>query len=220
MRPSAFSGSNPLAVGSLLVANLFPLYAVLFLGWSPFSVLLLYWLESAVVGAYTLLEILVVGRAQALFLAPFFCIHYGMFMFGHMVFLWGVFGPGSLTGIGNAAGGPGALLANGWDPAVAAALLPWIMPLAASHGISFVVNVVSDFRSREASQAMFRPYGRIIFMHVTLMAGAFLMAIFRAPAPVFAAVVVAKTAVDLMSHLRTHQRRVVHAAAPATGPFA
>ncbi|MFC4549214.1 MULTISPECIES: DUF6498-containing protein [Halorussus] len=51
-------GSSPFAVGALVVANFVPLVGVLWWGWSVFEVLVLYWVESGVVGAYNVPKIL------------------------------------------------------------------------------------------------------------------------------------------------------------------
>ena len=44
---------------SLLIVNLIPLFGALFLGWSLFSILIIYWLESAVIGFYTLIKMII-----------------------------------------------------------------------------------------------------------------------------------------------------------------
>ncbi|WP_435179584.1 DUF6498-containing protein [Halorussus sp. AFM4] len=57
MAPSR-RASSPFAVAALLAANLLPLAGVLWWDWSVFEVLLLYWLESGVVGAFNVPKIL------------------------------------------------------------------------------------------------------------------------------------------------------------------
>ena len=54
------SGS-PYAVAALVGANLLPLAGVVWWDWSVFEVLLLYWLESGVVGALNVPKILLAG---------------------------------------------------------------------------------------------------------------------------------------------------------------
>ena len=46
------------AVAALLVANAIPLAGVLFLGWSLWTILVIYWLENAIVGLFSLPRIL------------------------------------------------------------------------------------------------------------------------------------------------------------------
>lgn len=53
--------SSPFAVAALVVANLLPFAGVLWWDWSVFEVLVLYWLESGVVGAFNVPKILLAG---------------------------------------------------------------------------------------------------------------------------------------------------------------
>src|SRR3989338_5535015 len=104
-------GKRDISTISLIIANLIPLMGVLFFNWSLFSILILYWVESAVIGFYTILKMIVSSvfskgerkfsnklmqtRAvnilykafMIIFQIPFFSIHYGMFMFGHLIFI-------------------------------------------------------------------------------------------------------------------------------------
>jgi hypothetical protein len=43
---------------ALVVANALPLAGVLFLGWTVFPLVLLYWLENVVVGAFNVAKLL------------------------------------------------------------------------------------------------------------------------------------------------------------------
>ncbi len=91
------------AVIALVVANAIPLAGVLFLGWSVWTILILYWLENGIVGVFNVLKM---ARAQGpdtadrraiaqnpvpsgskLALIPFFVIHYGLFWFVHGIFV-------------------------------------------------------------------------------------------------------------------------------------
>jgi len=42
---------------ALLIANIIPLFGVLFLEWDAFSIVLLYWAENLVIGFYNVLKI-------------------------------------------------------------------------------------------------------------------------------------------------------------------
>lgn len=91
------------AVVALVAANAVPLIGVLFLGWSVWNILIVYWLENGIVGAVNILKIAraegddllsVVqingrspnGLAKAA-LIPFFVIHYGLFWLVHGIFV-------------------------------------------------------------------------------------------------------------------------------------
>jgi hypothetical protein len=110
------------ALIALIAANAIPLIGVLFLGWSVWNILVVYWLENGIVGAFNILKIAraggpadpavpttgrgpapVQGRAA---LIPFFIVHYGLFWFVHGVFVLslpfttGMFSDGFGPGVG------------------------------------------------------------------------------------------------------------------------
>src|SRR4051794_21120178 len=85
-----------------LTGNLIPLYGVLYWGWDTFQLLMLYWMETAIIAGFTLLrvarlsapargEITVNGRprpATRFALVGFFAFHSGVFILVHLLFLW------------------------------------------------------------------------------------------------------------------------------------
>ena len=94
------------AVVALVVANVIPLIGVLFFGWSVWTILIVYWLENGIVGAFNVMKI---ARAQGgdddaatgwtingrpatsmakAGLIPFFVMHYGLFWVVHGVFVF------------------------------------------------------------------------------------------------------------------------------------
>src|SRR6266576_5889762 len=83
----------------LLLANAFPIVGVLFLGWTVFPLVLLYWLENVVVGAFNIAKLLLaqprnpVSWAGKMFLVPFFVAHFGMFTYVHGVLVFALLGP-------------------------------------------------------------------------------------------------------------------------------
>jgi hypothetical protein len=102
LAPALYHSSSDVRVTSLaiIIANVVPLLGVIFSGWNPSEILYLYWLESLIVGFFTLAAILGSGLLQyrdddlrwgmlalTLFTAVFFTLHYGGFNFGHGVFL-------------------------------------------------------------------------------------------------------------------------------------
>ena len=72
---------------ALLLANLVPVFGVLYLDWDVSSIIVLYWAENLVIGGFTLLKMLVAGKAGALFRMLFFCVHYGGFCAIHGIFV-------------------------------------------------------------------------------------------------------------------------------------
>ncbi|MGH2668698.1 MAG: DUF6498-containing protein, partial [bacterium] len=83
----------------LALANAVPIVGVLFLGWQVFPIVLLYWLENVVVGAFNAAKLLLarpqetLSNVGKLFLVPFFMVHFAMFTFVLGVLLVALFGP-------------------------------------------------------------------------------------------------------------------------------
>ena len=94
----------------LLAANLVPLVGVFMWGWDAFVLLVLYWLETAVIAFWTVVRIATMSReslgdlnfegadktkpASPIALAAFFTVHAGIFMAVHFMFLWELFAGG------------------------------------------------------------------------------------------------------------------------------
>jgi hypothetical protein len=89
----------------LLGANLVPLVGVIFWGWDAFVLLMLYWLETAIIAFWTIVRIAASSpralsdikfgdgkrTASPLGMAAFFTLHAGIFMAVHFLFLWELF---------------------------------------------------------------------------------------------------------------------------------
>src|SRR5215470_20108365 len=83
-----------------LIGNLIPLYGVLYWQWDTFQLLMLYWMETAIIAGFTLLrlarlsgpergEISVNGQPRAasqFMLVGFFALHSGAFILVHLFF--------------------------------------------------------------------------------------------------------------------------------------
>lgn len=184
----------------LIAANLVPLVGVVAFQWTVFSVLLLYWCENVVIGAFNVLRMLaaspqnVASDAAKVFLVPFFIVHYGIFALVHGIFVLTLFGPS-----GHVSPSPAALVA-----AVRGAGVGYgVLAIALSHAFSFAHNYLASGEYRRASvqQLMVQPYARVMVLHVTILAGGFLAKAVGAPALALAVLIALKTAVDLRSHL-------------------
>jgi uncharacterized protein DUF6498 len=92
----------------LIAANLIPLIGILAWDWDAFVLLVLYWMETAVIGFWTILRVATAPRASLgelkaegapdgsgntspIGLALFFILHAGIFMGVHFGFLWALF---------------------------------------------------------------------------------------------------------------------------------
>jgi hypothetical protein len=78
--------------------------------------------------------------------------------------------------------------------------------LAASHGVSFVTNYLwrAEYRATDLSRLMRAPYGRIVVLHIAILAGGFAVAALGSPLPILVILVVGKIALDLKLHLKEH----------------
>ena len=128
------------------------------------------------------------ASAPKLVLIPFFLLHYGLFMAGHLVFLLALFGPPRIPAL---------------DLGLTASAF------FASHGFSYVTFYLLGGESRHASPAseMQRPYGRIVVMHLTILLGAFLVTRWGSPTVALVVMVGVKILIDLLTHTRLHARR-------------
>jgi hypothetical protein len=218
----AWNETSRAALISLLATNAIPLVGVLTGRWSLFSVMLLYWMENGVVGAYNAAKIVMAqggtgagsaGLLGRLPLAVFFWFHYGIFWFVHGVFVVVLFG-GAAAGRGLFGAGLGGLGPfNALALARADAELPgglWgtVGLLAVSHGISFVNNFIgrNEYQRISPQEQMMQPYQRVILLHVTVLAGGFIVMLLGQPLLALVLLVLLKTGVDLRAHIQEHRR--------------
>lgn len=194
-------------------------WGVLVLGWSPFVVMALFWFENVVIGVLNVVKILaagarlagVAGFVGAVAEAAFFTVHYGLFTAVHGVFVVALFGGdeigrNALNGglFGSAAAMARYLFADreGWIAALSIVLL---------HASGLVQWLA---RTRAAPLAlkelMSAPYGRIVVLHVTLIASGFLVMALKAPVAGALLLVGLKLAYDLFA-----LRRVAEKSEPA-----
>jgi hypothetical protein len=205
------------AVAALVIANLIPLLGVLFLGWSVWTILILYWLENGIVGAFNILRIRKaagpmdatgasfrmngrpVDMASRAGLITFFIIHYGLFWIVHGVFvltlpLFAMMGPS----------GDPAEFAGDVSPGT---ILVALIALTISHGVSYYFNFVKGGEYLRVSPAgqMFAPYGRLVVLHITIIVGGMAIAFTGAPAAAVAILVLLKTVLHVGFHLAAHR---------------
>ncbi|MCA1849421.1 MAG: DUF6498-containing protein, partial [Actinobacteria bacterium] len=90
-----------------------------------------------------------------------------------------------------------------------------------SHGVSFFVNFLGkeEYLTVSPDQQMMEPYSRVVVLHVTILAGGALIDSLGAPVAALVLLVLLKTAIDLLAHLREHRKAQMRSgpAAPAGG---
>jgi hypothetical protein len=207
---------------ALLVANAIPLFGVLFLNWDAFYVVLLYWTENVVIGFYNVLKMVFaavphpVAHLGKLFLIPFFVVHYGGFTAVHGFFVLALF---HKDGQGPPVGGADwpcflvfvqmlfnviRYMYSVIPPQVRLAVLA----LFVSHGVSFVQNYLlkGEYATAKPDKLMGSPYGRVVVMHIAILAGGFLTMAVGSPAPLLVVLVGLKTILDVKLHNREHKK--------------
>ncbi|MGZ8255686.1 MAG: DUF6498-containing protein [Burkholderiaceae bacterium] len=192
-----------LAVASAIVLT----WGVLVLGWSPFVVMMLFWFENVVIGIFNVVKMLVTGARLGgagliggVAIAAFFTVHYGLFTAVHGAFVVLLFGGGELgpNAMDGGLSGPTWFMVHylfaerdGWLAVIAIVLV---------H-LSGLVQWLA--RTREAlpplNKLMGAPYGRIMILHVTLIASGFLVQALKAPVAGALLLIGLKLAYDLVT---------------------
>jgi len=183
----------------VLAINLVPVAGVLWFGWSPLVLLLLYWAENVFVGVFNTLRLRAyeahgAGLPGPFRLSNFFVMHYGMFTLVHGIFAVVV---GTLFAApveGGEVLGAGARAGSGFEP--------WSFLVAlASIGLLHLTDFLrwranKGWEQGSADAQMFAPYGRIIVLHITIIGGAVVLAATQAPASYIALLAVLKTFIE------------------------
>jgi hypothetical protein len=201
---------------ALLLANLVPVFGVLYLDWDVSSVVVLYWAENLIIGSFTLLKMWITGKAGALFRMLFFCVHYGGFCAIHGIFVLELTRfAGARLAPAAAASWPGPLallqlfidLVHRLLAAAPEAFLWSCLALLLSHGISFLLLFIGqqEYRHTAVKKLMQAPYQRIVVMHIAVIAGGFLVIRLGSPLGLLFALVALKTGMDIMLHNRSHR---------------
>jgi hypothetical protein len=185
---------------ALVIANAVPILGVVFLGWTVFPLVLLYWIENVVVGGFNVAKLLLAQPRQPAywlgkaFLVPFFLVHFGGFTYIHGVLVIAFFGPKGTQPFDLLTAVPAAIRANqlGWG----------VLSLVISHGLSFYWNYIKNGEYQRASlnTLMAQPYGRVIVLHLTVLFGGWVVMLLRSPLPALIVLVVIKTAADWRAH--------------------
>lgn len=183
----------------LIIANLIPLLGFLFLGWNQYDILILYWVESVVIGIYNFFRIRkakgveddtknLEKKNSVSEISFFFFLHYGIFISGHGFALIQL----------------GAEKSSFFQERDILGILAFFVALMISHGFSYYFNYIGkgEYLYRSPERQMIAPYGRIAIMHITITIGASLMTIL--PSGTFLLFIFLKIFFDLLFHVRVH----------------
>jgi Family of unknown function (DUF6498) len=193
----------------LIIANLIPVYGVLFLDWKVFSLIFLFWLENVIVGFYNVLKMLSCKPENGtnwlgkIFIVPFFTIHYGIFTVVHGIFVFVLFGSKTIQFSGFP--GPELLL-----ELLSMNNLSYVaMSLFLSHGFSFLWNYIGkkEYETTDLKTLMGKPYGRIVVLHLTILIGGFLLMALNSPIFGLLLFIALKIVMDISAHNKEHKTK-------------
>lgn len=195
------------SVIALLFANIIPIIGVLFWNYDLGMLLLVYWAESGIIGLYTLIKMIIIatkegiGGLSILFMAPFFIVHFGGFMAGHLVFILAIIGSGFMPGPVDQ---PLSQIFYENTTTIHWALLALVL----SHGVSFAQNFVikKEHEKLQSGDLIAAPYGRIIVMHITIIIGAFATIALGNNVGFLILFVFLKIFIDAGAHIKEHKK--------------
>lgn len=173
----------------ILAVDLFPILAVLTMGWGATPLVFLYWLENLIIGAVTLARMTATsakdgpaGLVIMAFLGPFFVVHYGMFCFVHGVFVSVFANLSADTAMGDP-GFPSPFSLIDQALSSGANMSLFVTAIIALQAFLFVQDFLArgEYKTAEVQTEMMAPYGRIIVLHIGIFAGAFAMAALGEP---------------------------------------
>lgn len=200
--------NNP-SVTVLIIANLFPIVQVLYFKMDVFPLVFLFWIETLIIGILNLPKLVFFYRWKAIGAIPFFILHFGGFMAGHLLFIVSIFLMKMKPGVPYV--GP---LTEG--VAVRAELFNYvhilwisITALALSHLFSFFTNYIGNKEyliRKKNSTPLIAPYGRVVVMHLLIMVAGFLVLAIGEKGIALLAIVVLKVWVDIRSHIKEHRK--------------
>ena len=197
--------TGKVSLALLVLANLVPLVGVWLWEWDVFLLLLLFWCENVIIGVFGIARLVVSANSETAFnglvLPLFFLVHYGGFMLGHFMVLFGMYS-GYMSDAGQAVEASDYYM-------TALADLNWlaIVALFISHGWSFVENFMGRREHENLSPmgAMGLPYKRMAITHVALLLGGFFLIERGQPLAGLVFLVALKIGLDVTFHRREHK---------------
>ena len=165
----------------LIIANLLPVYGVWFLGWNAIEVFTVYALETLLVGAVTVLKLLVVTlhrrtdtwynngtstTVSGFFFIIFFILHYGLFAAVQSTIF------SETAGITPQDGGMMHFFFHWYEY-----INKDIAIMLSTFGFSYIVRSFlpfmfnGEYKTISMMRLMFQPYGRIFIQQLTVILG-------------------------------------------------
>lgn len=191
-----FQSSTPVAVLSLILANLVPLL------WSEqlnlYSMLYIYWLETFIIGCYNIMKIATIKKSYSAKTVRNFATTWTIALGIYLSFISLIF-----PEFGDFEAG---LPSEGL-------LITMFFVYAYSHGISFWQNFIGkrEYKSTTAKEQFKVPAGRLIVLHFSVVVGVFVLGGRLAPMIAMYLFVALKTLIDLDAHFKEHASAALRA---------
>ena len=190
----------------LIGANVITIASVFLFDYRVFDILVLFWLETAIIGFYALLKFWTVNLKEnstitaltySIPLTIFFIFHFGIFMMVHLVFISVLFS--------------NVAVEDGFSNIridIMGFVSKLILPLGAlfiSHGFSFIVNFLykGEYKTYDEGMLMVQPYKRVVVMHLTIIFSGFVILPFGSGVAVVILSLI-KFIIDINAHIWEH----------------
>ncbi|RBP47110.1 DUF6498-containing protein [Arenicella xantha] len=177
----------------LILANLVPLFGVLFLRWDLSAIMVLYWAETGIIVLVTCLGMIIKRPIAGTLMSLFTVAHAGAFMAIHFLFIWTLF----VTGFDESGSAPGISGDLVRVKQYMFTLWPALLAMTVSHLVALKSTI-----SQGADISKDSIYPRIIMMHVTIIVGGGLVSVFGNALAALVLLVFLKLAVDIRGHLK------------------
>ena len=186
---------------TLIVANAVPIAGLIFWNWNIGEILLLFWIEAAIIGIYTLVKVGIVDRLVFVVRGPFAAFAFAFILFWLLMVTLMISHEVNkiITGV----------YQKQDYAAIARSLSPAIVAFVISHGVSFVLDFLGKkeylhFSSEKIAAGFFMHL--IPFFAATLIA-AFVVSAFGNVIALFLIAILVKLALDIAVHQGDHGRK-------------
>jgi hypothetical protein len=191
------------SLSTMLVANAIPLFGVVWADWDAAAVVVLYIIETIIIGFFHAGRLLLIGnrgmpqektKTNTLALTLFFLFHYNFFIFVQSVLLFGLF-QGNNLGITN-----GFNLVHNFGLFLKE---PYLISVFAFIGGQLVYTgrelfVTHSYEKMGADRYMFLPYTRIFIQQFVVIIGAFFMIATNSPTTIVVLLIIFKTTAEYL----------------------
>lgn len=190
-----------LSSAALLLANLFPIYGILYLHWDAYYLLWLYWFESVIVGVYTILKIVFLEKWASIISVFYFILVYGAFLFVHFILIAVIMGYAAEHPF---FGDPRILPTNFVE--LLKPLYQGIIALFLSHGISFILYffIKGEKEVLVPTESIKQAFERVLVMQVAALILFCIFFIISFPSIFYILVVLVKFFFDIKAHYNQH----------------